>query len=55
MKLSRLPGTLITGRRVSPYLDGIEYTIIKNPSTGVLAFAAGKVDFTSPYFLQYRY
>ena len=35
-----------------PYLDGIEYTIIKNPSTGVMAFAAGKVDFTSPYFLQ---
>jgi len=35
-----------------PYLDGIEYTIIKNPSTGVMAFAAGKVDFTSPFFLQ---
>ena len=35
-----------------PYLDGIEYTIIKNVSTGVMAFAAGKFDFTSPYFLQ---
>jgi peptide/nickel transport system substrate-binding protein len=35
-----------------PYLDGIEYTIIRNPSTGVLAFVAGKVDMTSPYFLQ---
>jgi len=35
-----------------PYLDGIDYTIIKNPSTGVLAFVAGKVDMTSPYFLQ---
>src|SRR5438105_611256 len=35
-----------------PYLDGIEYTIIKNPSTGVMAFAAGKVDSTSPFFLQ---
>jgi peptide/nickel transport system substrate-binding protein len=35
-----------------PYLDGIEYTIIKNPSTGVMTFAAGKVDLTSPYFLQ---
>ena len=35
-----------------PYLDGIEYTIIKNQSTGVLAFVAGKVDMTSPYFLQ---
>src|SRR6202048_3709990 len=35
-----------------PYLDGIEYTIIKNVSTGVMAFAAGKFDMTSPYFLQ---
>src|SRR5215468_3030789 len=35
-----------------PYLDGIEYQIIKNVSTGVLAFLAGKVDMTSPYFLQ---
>jgi len=35
-----------------PYLDGIDYTIIKNPSTGVLAFVAGKFDMTSPYFLQ---
>src|ERR1700680_2626787 len=35
-----------------PYLDGIEYTIIKNLSTGVLAFVAGKFDMTSPYFLQ---
>jgi peptide/nickel transport system substrate-binding protein len=35
-----------------PYLDGIEYTIIKNVSTGVLAFLAGKVDMTSPYYLQ---
>jgi peptide/nickel transport system substrate-binding protein len=35
-----------------PYLDGIEYSIIKNVSTGVLAFLAGKVDMTSPYLLQ---
>src|ERR1700747_490138 len=35
-----------------PYLDGIEYTIIRNPSTGILAFVAGKFDMTSPYFLQ---
>src|ERR1700730_3330875 len=35
-----------------PYLVGIEYTIIKNVSTGVLAFVAGKFDMTSPYFLQ---
>jgi peptide/nickel transport system substrate-binding protein len=35
-----------------PYLNGIEYTIIKNVSTGVLAFLAGKVDMTSPYYIQ---
>src|ERR1700739_3393170 len=35
-----------------PYLDGIEYTIIRNPSTGILAFVADKVDMTSPFFLQ---
>ncbi len=31
-----------------PYLDGIEYTIIKNRATAVLAFIAGKVDVTFP-------
>ena len=35
-----------------PFLDGIEYKIIKNTSTGVLAFVAGTVDMTSFYFLQ---
>ncbi len=35
-----------------PYLDGIEHTIIKNVSTGVLAFVSGRVDLTSPYLLQ---
>src|SRR5215469_16930437 len=35
-----------------PYLGGIEYSIIKNVSTGVLTFLAGKVDLTSPYYLQ---
>jgi peptide/nickel transport system substrate-binding protein len=35
-----------------PYLDGIEYKIIKNNSTGALAFVAGDVDMTSPYFFQ---
>jgi len=35
-----------------PYLDGTEYTIIKNVSTGVLTFLAGKADLTSPYYLQ---
>jgi len=32
-----------------PYLDGIEYTIITNRSTAILAFAAGKFDVTFPY------
>jgi peptide/nickel transport system substrate-binding protein len=35
-----------------PYLDGIEYTIIKDPSTAVLAFIAGQFDMTFPYFLR---
>ena len=34
-----------------PYLDGIEYTIIKNLSTATLAFTAGKFDMTFPYSL----
>jgi peptide/nickel transport system substrate-binding protein len=32
-----------------PYLDGIDYQIIKNLSTGVLTFLTGKADMTSPY------
>src|SRR6266436_8605271 len=35
-----------------PYLDGIEYTIIKNLSTATLAFVAGKFDMTFPYSLE---
>ena len=35
-----------------PYLDGIDYRIMKNSSTGMLSFVAGTVDMTSPYFLQ---
>jgi peptide/nickel transport system substrate-binding protein len=31
-----------------PYLDGIEYTIISNRSTAVLAFIVGKIDMTFP-------
>jgi peptide/nickel transport system substrate-binding protein len=31
-----------------PYLDGIEFTIIPNRSTAVLAFVTGKVDMTFP-------
>jgi peptide/nickel transport system substrate-binding protein len=36
-----------------PYLDGIEYTIIKNRATAVLAFVAGKVDMTFPTEMTY--
>jgi len=32
-----------------PYLDGIEWTIIANRSTALLAFAAGKFDMTFPF------
>jgi len=32
-----------------PYLDGIEYTIIRNLSTALLAFIAGNLDMTWPY------
>jgi len=32
-----------------PYLDGIEWTIIRDVSTRVLAFVAGKSDLFSPY------
>jgi peptide/nickel transport system substrate-binding protein len=32
-----------------PYLDGIEYSIIPNVSTQMLAFAAGKFDMTFPF------
>jgi len=35
-----------------PYLDGIEWTIIKNQATGQLAFLSGNFDMTSPYFFQ---
>ena len=34
-----------------PYLDGIEYTIIADPSTAKLAFESGKFDLTLPYDL----
>ncbi|MGD9615994.1 MAG: ABC transporter substrate-binding protein [Alphaproteobacteria bacterium] len=35
-----------------PYLDGIDWMIIKNQATGQLAFLAGQYDMTSPYFFQ---
>src|SRR5260370_5717686 len=34
-----------------PYLDGIEYTIIRDPSTAMLAFISRKFDMTFPYDL----
>jgi peptide/nickel transport system substrate-binding protein len=38
-------------KRGRPYLDGIEYTIIRNLSTAVLGFVAGKFDTTFLYSL----
>jgi peptide/nickel transport system substrate-binding protein len=35
-----------------PYLNGIEYTIIRNVSTANLAFTAGDLDMTHPVFMQ---
>ncbi|MEI7713530.1 MAG: ABC transporter substrate-binding protein, partial [Rhodospirillales bacterium] len=35
-----------------PYLDGIDWVVIKSQSTGALAFVAGKVDVTAPFFFQ---
>jgi len=46
IKVARNPDYWKPGR---PYLDGIEYTIIPNRSTAILAFIAGKFDMTFPY------
>jgi peptide/nickel transport system substrate-binding protein len=46
VKLSRNPEYWKPGR---PYLDGIEYTVVPNVSTQMLAFAAGKFDMSFPY------
>src|ERR1700736_3504432 len=48
IKVTRNPDYWKRGR---PYLDGIEYTIIKNLSTAVLAFVSGKLDMTFRYSL----
>jgi len=45
IKLTRNPDYWKKGL---PYLDGIEYTIIPNRSTAILAFIAGKFDITFP-------
>ena len=34
-----------------PYLDGVEYTIIRDPSTAVLTFVSGQLDMTFPFEL----
>jgi len=41
IRVARNPDYWKAGR---PYLDGIEYTIIKNSSTAIMAFAAGNFD-----------
>jgi len=46
IKVTRNPNYWKPGR---PYLDGIEYTIIANRSTAILAFVSGKFDVTFPY------
>ncbi len=43
IKVTRNPDYWKKGR---PYLDGIEYTIIRNVSTAVLAFVSGRFDMT---------
>src|SRR5208282_7512 len=48
IRLTRNPDYWKPGR---PYLDGIEWTIISNRSTALLAFLAGKLDMTFPYEL----
>ena len=48
IRVERNPDYWKPGR---PYLDGIEYTIIPNRSTALLAFVAGKLDLTWPYII----
>ena len=48
IKIVRNPDYWKPGR---PYLDGIEWTIIPNRSTAVLAFVAGNFDMTFPFEL----
>jgi peptide/nickel transport system substrate-binding protein len=48
IRVVRNPDYWKSGR---PYLDGIEYTIVPNRSTAILAFTAGKFDITWPYIV----
>ena len=45
IRVERNPGYWKPGK---PYLDGVEYTIIPNRSTAMLAFTAGRFDMTFP-------
>jgi peptide/nickel transport system substrate-binding protein len=51
IKLARNPDYWKKGL---PYLDGIEFDIIKSRATAVLAFVAGKVDMIFPTHLTYQ-
>lgn len=46
IKVTRNPNYWKPGK---PHLDGVEYTIIPNRSTAILAFVAGNFDMTFPY------
>ncbi|HVH82043.1 MAG TPA: ABC transporter substrate-binding protein, partial [Stellaceae bacterium] len=46
IKLEKNPDYWKPGR---PYLDGVEYQIIPNRSTAILAFVSGQFDMTFPY------
>src|ERR1700721_591016 len=46
IKLVKNPDYWKPGR---PYLDGIEFTIVPNRSTAMLAFSTGRFDLTWPY------
>ncbi len=46
IRLARNPDYWKTGR---PYLDGIDFTIVNNPSTAILSFVAGRFDMTFPW------
>ena len=46
IRVTRNPNYWKKGR---PYLDGVDYTIVPNRSTALLAFVAGKFDMTWPY------
>src|SRR5258707_11278705 len=48
---SRVREILIYRKRARPYLDGIEYPMIKTLAAATLAFVSGKLDMTFPYSL----